>query len=414
MKIAFLVGYFPSLSETFILNQITGLIDRGHSVDIYAYQPNNPVKIHPEFKTYNLEKDTYYYPNIPINYFSRILKGFYLIKAHLTKSPHILFKTLNIFKYGKQAFSLRLLYASIPFLAQNKHYDIIHCHFGMNGIQGMMLRDLGVIDGKLCTVFHGYDLSGYLQKSGQHAYRDLFKKGELFLPISEYWKENMVALGCDKKKICVHHMGIDCSRFIPITQQTRIDEPVRFITIARLVEKKGIEYAIRAIAKLKDYRPKIEYLIIGDGPLKVPLENLVKKLEVSGIVTFLGWQNGDEIINTLSRSNLLVLPSITSSNGDREGIPVVLMEAMAMGLPVISTYHSGIPELIKDGVSGFLLDEGDVDGLAQKLMEFVDNPKIWESLGREGRKQVENIYNIHILNDCLVNIYNELLKNSNN
>ena len=181
------------------------------------------------------------------------------------------------FKYGKKAASLRLFYATIPFLGNPAQYDIIQCHFGTEGLKGMDLRDIGAIKGQLCTVFHGLDLSGKLHEYGDRFYDKLFKAGDLFLPISEYWKHRLIKLGCDEKKITVHHMGIDCKKFPLIPRQLSADRQVRLVTIARLVEKKGIEYGIRAVAKLSKNGQNIEYNIVGDGDLRDFLENLIQE-----------------------------------------------------------------------------------------------------------------------------------------
>ena len=129
MKIAFLVTWFPALSETFILNQITGLIERGHEVDIYADESRNEFKIHPDIEKYSLTNRTYY-TKIPRNKFLRLLNGIGLLLTNFHKSPLILLRTLNFFKYGKQATSLRLLYMATLIQSQKQSYNIIHCHLG--------------------------------------------------------------------------------------------------------------------------------------------------------------------------------------------------------------------------------------------------------------------------------------------
>ena len=124
----------------------------------------------------------------------------------------------------------------------------------------------------------------------------------------------------------------------------------------------------------------------------------------------MGWKDQHEVIEILNEASIMLAPSITSKDGDREGIPVGLMEAMAVGLPVVSTYHSGIPELVKDGISGFLVPERDVDALAQKLGYLIENPDKWAEMGLAGREYVENFYDINKLNDQLVDTYQNLLK----
>jgi colanic acid/amylovoran biosynthesis glycosyltransferase len=272
-----------------------------------------------------------------------------------------------------------------------------------------LLREIGALHGKVVTTFHGVDISAGMKKSGRKIYASLFERGDLFLPISERWRRRLIELGCNETKIQVHRMGIDCRRF---TFKPRLPEPngsFKIITIARMVEKKGLEFGIRAFAKLKKEYENVEYIIIGDGPLKPDLELLIKKLNVRNSVRILGSQEQNKVIEIMDTSHLFMLPSVTASDGDQEGIPVVLMEAMAVGLPVISTIHSGIPELVEDGLSGFLVPEKDETALFERLKYLVENSHRWPEMGHHGRKIVEAHYDINLLNDKLVKIYEQLL-----
>lgn len=405
MRIAFLVGEFPSVSETFILSQIVGLIELGHHVDIYASRSATLAKIHPDVETYNLCTHTYYHPRVPQHYIGRFLKVLILLIPYLIKYPLITLNSLNFWRYKRYALSLRLFYDMTPFLDQNlPHYDAILCHFGGNGLKGMVLRELGAIHGKLCTTFHGLDISGYLQEAGESVYDRLFQTGDLFLPISDRWKQRLLTLGCDSKKMQVHHMGIDVQQFTFRPRQLQPNQPVRILTVARLVEKKGVEYGIRAIAQLSQQYPNLLYTIVGDGPLREQLTQLIAELNIGDRVQLLGWKQQDEVVEILHHAALLLAPSVTAADGDQEGIPVALMEAMAMGLPVISTQHSGIPELVEHGISGLLAPERDVVALAQQIHYLIDHPEIWQVLSCAARLKVEREYNIQPLNQRLVEL----------
>lgn len=408
MKIAFIVGGFPKLSETFILNQITGLIDRGHDIDIYADSSTNEPKVHPDIEKYNILARTYYFRR-PSNRVLSILKGVRLSLINLHKNPIVIFRSWDSSKYDKQhAFSrLMLLYMVLPFL-KKQSYDIVHCHFGQNGMKGAMLKSVGLLQGKLVTTFHGQDITKYPQEFGKDFYQQLFNTGDLFLPISERWNQCLLELGCNSEKIITHHMGIDCSRFSFAPRHLNSKEKIRVLTVARLTEKKGIEYAIRAIKKLSSCHQNVEYNIVGDGPLKTSLQKLIQDLDVGHVINLLGWKQQQEVIDLLNSSSLLLAPSVTSKDGDQEGIPVGIMEAMAIGLPVVSTWHSGIPELIEDGVSGFLVAERDEEALFERLKYLIDHPEIWSEVGAAGRKCIESHYNINYLNDQLVQLYQKL------
>jgi colanic acid/amylovoran biosynthesis glycosyltransferase len=204
-------------------------------------------------------------------------------------------------------------------------------------------------------------------------------------------------------------MGVDCNKFSFTLRYPSHDGKIRIVTIARLVEKKGVEYAIRAVAKLGKANENIEYNILGDGPLSGNLQQLIQELGVASKVKLLGWKQQHEVVEILNNSHIMLAPSVTSKNGDQEGIPVVLMEAMAMGIPVVSTLHSGIPELVQDKITGFLVPERDVETLAERLRYLIEHPEIWAEMGQAGRKFVEENYEINKLNNRLIKLYQELL-----
>ncbi|SDS29289.1 colanic acid/amylovoran biosynthesis glycosyltransferase [Paenibacillaceae bacterium GAS479] len=400
MKIAFIVGEFPAISETFIINQITGLIDRGNNVKIFAYKKRNESKVHPDVKKYDLEKYCHYH-NMSENKLRRLLKA----GLKIIKNPSLI-KTLNFFKYGTSIFNLQALYTADLFAKRNEvNFDVVYCHFGTLGNIGAIVKDTGFVQGKLITTFHGNDITAYLKRRGNNAYDFLFNTGDLFLPISDNWKNKLLELGCNQSKILVHRMGIDTSKFTFELRNLQDNETVKCTTIARLVEKKGIEFGIRAIASLVRDFPSIHYNIIGDGPLKNELSNLINDLGVSDHVHLLGWREQDEVIKILKDTHIFLAPSVTAQDGDQEGIPVVLMEALSMGIPVISTIHSGIPELILDNEFGYLVPEKDVQALAERILYLCLNSHKWSVMGIKGRDFVENHYDINRLNEKLVLLF---------
>jgi len=405
MKIAFIVTDFPKLSETFILNQITGLLELGHEVEIFAFYNPKEKKVHDDVEKYRLMERVHYF-NIPDSMIKRVLKAIFLIITNFHKSPIKILKSLNVFKYGKKALSLKLLYVVVPFLG--KKFDIIHCHFGPNGIIGAYLKE-GGINSKLITTFHGYDMSMFISNHGEDIYKILFLKGDLFMPISEHWKKKLIEMGCEEGKIIVHRMGIDVEKFE--FSERRKTGTIKILSVGRLVEKKGHEYAIKALAKVVNKNGKdIIYRIVGDGPLKDKLMSLAEELRIEDCVKFMGNVEDEELLKLYKESHIFILPSVTASDGDQEGIPVVFMEAQAMGLPVISTYHSGIPEVVIDGKSGFLVPEKDVDALAEKMEFLVEHPELWSEMGGYGREFVEKHYDVRRLNKRLVEIYRNLIK----
>lgn len=403
MKIAVFVKHFPRLSETFILNQITGLIDRGHDVKIFALKNPKDPKIHEDIITYGLlGKVSYFYPE---NIFRRIFKALLIMFKYFFKNPLIMLKSINIFKYGSNAASLKLLFFVEALLKED--FDILHCQFGPLGILGAYLKDVG-INVKLVTSFRGYDITSILNRRGDHFYDFLFRKCDLFLPVNAFFKKKLVGLGCDERKISVHYSGINTGKFQ--FQEKYPNETIVLLTTGRLVEKKGHQYVILAIDQVVKKYENIKYIIAGDGALRNKLEKIVNDLNLDRYVFFVGAVSGEETKKLYENAHIFILHSITATNGDMEGTPVVLMEAQACGLPVISTYHSGVPEVVIDGKSGFLVPEKDIQALVEKIEYLISKPDKWREMGKEGRKHIEENYNISKLNDELEKKYLALLR----
>lgn len=407
MKIAFLVGTFPSLSETFILDQITGLIECEHEVDIYALHRPAEDKVHHEVSAHRLLDRTTYF-DIPNRRLARIGKAIYRAATGILVNPQAVLQALAMRRYGRGC-SINLLYMLRAFL-ENGPYDIIHCHFGTIGRFGAQLKRAGIA-GKLVVAFHGRDISQVPAEEGVDAYQDLFALADMMMPVSRYWEQKLVLMGADPNQIKVHRMGIDLEQFQYKARQLSEAGELRILTVARLVEKKGIAYAIEAVAHLRERRPdmKIRYDIVGDGPQHAELIQMLNDLGLEETVNLQGAGTREEVYRRIMDAHLFLLPSITDKSGDQEGIPVSLMEAMATGLPILSTVHTGIPELVKDGVSGFLAPERDSAGLAGRLEYLVEHPEIWPAMGRDGRARVAEMHDIRKLNRQLIESYQHLI-----
>jgi colanic acid/amylovoran biosynthesis glycosyltransferase len=259
------------------------------------------------------------------------------------------------------------------------------------------MRRAGVLRGPLATVFHGYDMNPG-SHSVQRGYPRLFQEGDLFLPVSEYFRHRLIGWGAPAERTKVHHMGVDIDRF-PYLPHAMDDGVLRLISLARLVPKKGLEWSIRAAAELGS---QVHYTIVGDGPDRPKLQSLINDLGASQFVRLAGWKHQDEVAALLRQAHVLIAPSITTNDGEEEGIPVALMEAMASGMPVIATRHSGIPELVRDEVSGFLVDEKSVDQLIDRIRRLREEPARLDGMGRAGRDIVIREFNNQTLHPRLV------------
>ncbi|MGG6240602.1 glycosyltransferase [Nodosilinea sp. AN01ver1] len=409
MRVAFLVGHFPRLSETFVLNQITGLLDRGHDVDIYTEHIEGWTKVHPDVEKYRLWERTFLIHSVPQNYIWRVLRGLWLTLIHFRQAPWLILRSLNVFAYGTQAASLWLLYSAISLAEKQASYDIIHCQFGTQGYRGATFKRLLKPMPKLLVMFRGHDISRYVKEGGDKVYQALFKDVDYCLANCDFFRQRVIDLGWNAEKISVHFSGIDIKKFKFKPRSLSPGESIKIATVGRLEEKKGIEYAIRAVAKQIEKTPSLAYYIIGDGSLKASLHALICSLGMDSNIHLLGWKNEAEIIQVLDDCHVFIAPSVTASDGNQDAPINVLKEAMAMGLPVISTCHGGIPELVEDGVSGYLVPERDVYALAEKLEYMLAHPERWPDMGEAGRKFVERHFDLQNLNDLLVVRYKQIL-----
>lgn len=407
MRVACLVHDFPKLSETFILNQITGLIERGHHVDIYTNRIHDGAEAHPDVEKFNLWGNIYQLPDTPTDLIPRLLLGLWLLLRHWHRHPAMFGRALNPLRHGFSTLGLRLVYPA-TILANKAPYDVIHSQFATQSFTGLAFAQVLYPQPKVVVACRGYDISTDLRQLTQGNRDRLFRDVDFFLANCEFFRQKAIELGCNPAKVRVHRSGLDCTKFAYSPRRTPVERGGHLVTTGRLVEKKGIEYVIRAVAQLLPKYPDLQYSIIGDGSRRESLQQLVESLQLDDAVHLLGWKNEQQIAEILRQGDLFIAPSVTAANGNQDAPINVLKEAMAMGMPVVSTWHGGIPELIEHGVNGLLVPERDVDALVEQIDFLLQNPDRWDAMARAGRATVERDYNLHRLNDQLVELYQVL------
>lgn len=261
---------------------------------------------------------------------------------------------------------------------------LIHAHFGTDGLK--MLALARVLKLPLITHLRGYDVTrtrAALIASGRPTWSRyalqrgrLMREGSLFLAVSDALRKKAVALGFPAARTRTHYNGVDLDRFQP---GKRPREPGTILHVGRLVEKKGTADLIAALAGMSGVR----LVVIGEGPLRAQLQRQAGEAGVKA--QFLGSQNVGEVAEWMRRATLLAAPSRTAGDGDAEGLPNVVVEGAASGIPVVATRHSGIPEAIEDGETGFLVGEGDRAGLAARLRELIESANLRREMGLAAR-----------------------------
>lgn len=273
--------------------------------------------------------------------------------------------------------------------------DIIHARFGPSGIGMIKLKkELGV---PLLTSFHGFDVPSAQRPIYTKQLLELFQVGDMFTTTSNYMRDILIKFGCNEDKVLVQNSGIDLRKF-SLNNKTMSScnrsSNITILTIGRLIKKKGMEYLIEAINRAQEYHPEIELRIVGDGDLRRELTELVNKLNIHGKVKFLGSLTHDRVVDELKHADIFALTSVEDNNGNQEGIPNVLKEAMACGLPIISTWHAGIPELVKDGECGFLVPEKDSNAIVDVIVKLLRLRETWSDMGKKGREIVKQSFNV--------------------
>ena len=408
MRVAWLTALFPVLSEIPFLNQIVGLVERGHYVDIYADGPQAGGAFHPEVERLALQSRTSYPISWPAPRMERWRAAARLLATHRGRERRVLLRTLNPALFWRRAWTLDQLRRTARFLPV-RPYDVCFCAFGMDAPHALRLRRLGVLGGKLVVAFRGADTTKYVARRGERVYARTFRDARLLLPVCEFLGRRLVQLGAPAERVVVHRTGIDLRRWPYRERQPRAPGGLSLVSVGRLVEKKGIAQVLRALRLLLDGGLRAEYRVFGDGPLRPRLQALAGELGIAEMVRFVGRQGQAAIREGLDRSDILVAASVTAADGDEEGIPNVLKEAMASGMPVVGTRHAGIPELIEDGVSGRLVAERDETALAAALARLAAEPERWPAMGRAGREKVEREYDIQRLNDRLAGMLETLV-----
>ncbi|TFJ44431.1 hypothetical protein CKN73_02530 [Carnobacterium divergens] len=287
--------------------------------------------------------------------------------------------------------------------------NFIHAHFGPGGLEMLPIAKTNNIP--LLVTFHGYDASELLRdKVYKKHIKELFEYAHV-ITVSKNMMNELVNFGLVKSKSYVHYIGVPISDFEYVEKEALVEKysnekEIVFLQVSNFVEKKGHLYTINAFEQLLSKYPMAKLVLAGDGILKDEIEQLVSEKKIEESVIFVGKVVKEEVNQLMKKADVFLHHSVTAKNGDQEGIPTVLMEAMAVGVTVVSTNHAGIPELITDGINGFLVDEKDIVGYVKKLEDVL---LINNTTRKNARKTIVEKFNIDKQNNELQQIYKHVL-----
>jgi colanic acid/amylovoran biosynthesis glycosyltransferase len=286
---------------------------------------------------------------------------------------------------------------------------LVHAHFAPDAVHAIPLA--AELDLPLLVTLHGYDVTArdnsrnpLHQLLRRRGLKQLHQRATLFLCVSEFIRDKAIAAGFPADKLLVHRIGVDVSTFQPFH---KAGSGNNVLFVGRLVEKKGCEYLIQAMLQVKKQVPSAQLIVVGDGPLRFSLEQFARKIGVA--VNFTGRRGHDAVRKYMESARVFAVPSVTAPDGDSEGLPMVLLEAQAMGIPVVATRHAGIPEGILDGKRGLLCDEFDVAGLAHHIAHLLTNQQVWNDHHQRGPAFVCKHFNLLHQTALLEDIYDSVL-----
>ena len=406
LKVAYILLYFPRLTETFVAEEIQAIRSLGFDVRIFSLLGSEPGPTQP--LSQQLLPHTWYAPDL-------LDPALWRAQYHfLRKSPRLYASLLiNILRQPLPRKALALLAKRLVIFLKAvavAHYlegsdtQLLHSHFAwLSGAAAWIsARLLGL---PFTVTVHAFDI--YSSKN------DLLplvsRQASQVVAISEYNRLQVAALTTrPPESISVIHCGVNLDKFRaqPHGQEKRpTGTPLRILSVGSLVSKKGHTYLIDACHLLAKRGLDFTRAIIGGGREESALRQQIGALGLQNQVELLGARSHPEIIAAYHQHDLFVLASVVAPNGDRDGIPVVLMEAGAMGLPLVSTRVSGIPELVRHGQTGLLVPPGDPDALAQAIMSLAANPKMRTQLGKNARTLVEAEFSIESSADRLAVLF---------
>jgi colanic acid/amylovoran biosynthesis glycosyltransferase len=382
----FVNGYSPKM-ETFIYNNIKDIADMGlHKITVICHSlPDPNFNIHPDIEVIHL--------GIKKDFLSR----FPIIKEILNKKIPL----LKLLKYGRNSFNFSLLYLADKLY--QKHFDVIHAHFGQNGQLLAQLKDAGLLSGKLITQFHGIDFTGALYT--KKYYEKLAKHGDLIIAVTEFSKRKLITLGFDASRIKVLPVGSDPTplRNTGLTLDKE-ENLFKILFVGRLIELKGIGLLAPIANKLFEYGIRnFKIVVVGDGPMRLELESA--QLTDKSTLEIAGFNPVNKVKELMSSADVLLYPGIADKEGRVENQCVTVQEAMFMKLPVVASAVGGLPETVIDEKTGYLVEPGNIDQTANRLAILFNDKTLRQSLGNAAYEFALSKYNINDIHKTLIELY---------
>jgi colanic acid/amylovoran biosynthesis glycosyltransferase len=374
VRILYLTNSFSLLSETFVYERALALRQRGHEVHVVTIK-RRMVQERPFDGVHVLRKARW-----PAQLAARIVdEALPRLRMSLGDAQAVPASTPET-NY----------LADLRAVAERVEPDYIHAEFGRMGV---LASRIASVSRPLVVFMHAYDITAVPKNPVWYRrYTRLWRPGVTVLTPSEFMRQKVIELGASAAQVLVQQNGIDLQAWSYSDAASRFHGKASFLFVGRLIDKKGPRQLVEAFARMRALAPELdaELVLCGSGSLEAVLREDVKRLGLSNAVHMRGAVSSDEVRQAMRHAHIMVQHSVETASGDMEGLPVSLTEAAACGLPIIATRHSGIPEIVIDGVNGYLVPENDIDSMAAKMTELARDPQRWSAFGRAGRALVED------------------------
>lgn len=290
------------------------------------------------------------------------------------------FSMRKIFGVASEWFQKRALQRYL----KKERIEAVLAEYGPTGVAVMNVCKEAKVP--LIVHFHGFDAYSRptLEEVGQY-YPKLFENAAAIIVVSYDMERQLVNLGAPREKLYYNPCGVDTSLFQGANPE---EAPPTFVAVGRFVDKKAPHLTLLAFQRVVETLPEAQLIMIGDGPLWEACKELAQALGIVEAVKFLGPRPHAEVAAIMRQSRAFVQHSMKTSYGDAEGTPVAVLEAGASGLPVVATRHTGIQDVVIDGKTGFLVDEGNIEGMAEQMLQLAKDPSLAAQLGRAARERI--------------------------
>jgi len=390
IKVAYMLGTFPQLTQTFVTREIFWI--RACDVQVEIFSLFKPKSVPAEAQARELIPQVHYSPMLSSAVITALF--YFLLRAPLRFMRAIAKTILYAYREPKLMLqALAIFPKSVYFARKMEALQVEHIHAHFVTLSAFAAGIAAELLGITFTV-HGHAVDLFA-RDAQDVRRQLEGMSGV-VTISSFHRAFISDLcpGLDHDHLQVVYCGLETDRFNPATGQGQTQGPIQILSIGRLIEKKGFEYLIDACKLLAESNYSFQCRIVGDGPLQDALQERINRYGLQDNVFLLGALQQDQVLDLYHHSDIFALACVVADDGNRDGLPVVLIEAMSCELPVITTPVTGIVDLVEHNRTGMLVDERDAMHLANTLKQLIDNKDFRESMGRQARQKILNDFQV--------------------